>query len=90
MTNNDVKLEVIRFLFLNFGRNFTFDKLAESVEGLDRLIAYEVLEELEGTKHVVRGQKERSNGKKLYAWGLDDSDELHALEIWTKYLREAE
>jgi len=87
MENSTVKLALITFLFLNFGRHFAFDKLSESVDGLDRLTAYSVLEELEATKHVVRTQKERSNGNRFYAWGIDSSDEFHALEIWTQYLR---
>jgi predicted transcriptional regulator len=89
MENTNLKLEVIRFIFLNFGKTFTFDKLAENVEGLDRITAYEVLAELVDTKHVLRTQKERNNGaKKFYVWGLDDSDEDHALEIWMTYLRD--
>jgi hypothetical protein len=89
MNNNDTKHALILFLFMNFGKHFAFDKLAENVADLDRLTAYEVLEELEGTKHVVRTQKERSNGNRFYTWGVDPSDEFHALEVWSKYLRDA-
>ena len=89
MTNNEVKLNLITFIFLNFGKNFTFDKLAENVAELDRMQAYAILDELANTGHVLRGIKTRSNGKKIFEWGIDDSDEIHALEIWTKYLRDA-
>ena len=87
MENTNVKLNLIRHLFFNYGRSFTFANLAENVTDLDRMQAYEILDELVNTGHVLRGNKTRSNGKTIFEWGIDDSDEIHALEIWTKYLR---
>ena len=88
MQNNSLKVEVIRFLFLNFGKRFTYANLVAEFPNLDRATAYEIMEELLSTGHVMRDKKHYTSGSR-FLFGITDDDEEHALEIWTKYLRDS-